>query len=212
MACAIGTVAACREPPTARAVDAEITRPMPTGPAPAPRCPDRESVESLGEVAPKGAWLERLATAELYVRLPPDKLVVAGAADQAVLRSYPSSPLRGKRVGDRQTTILAASRIYAVGEEVRVIHVLEVFAKGEELFVMGPKPITGEWADGKLVTPPVPTWGPFTMGVYDGAVLQSPGFDVNFEISVHRFDTPGLHHVQWRAGAVPSNVLCVEVR
>ncbi len=70
-----------------------------------------------------------------------------------------------------------------MNEPVRVIHVLEVFAKGEDLFVMGPKPITGEWVDGTRVTPEVPTWGAFTtMDVYDGLrrrVMQSPALDVN---------------------------------
>lgn len=200
-----------REAPVAHAVDAEM-KPSPSTAAPSPRCPDAVTIASLGEVGtPPGAWLSRLETAELYVRIPKD-LVRAPEADNVVLRGYPKSPLRGRRNADRQITLLAERRVYAVNEPVRVIHVLEVFAKGEDLFVMGPKPITGEWVDGTRVTPEVPTWGAFTMGIYDGAVMQSPGLDVNFEISVYPFATPGLHHVQWRAGVVDSNVLCVEVR
>jgi len=195
----------------AHALDAEM-KPTPSASAPAPRCPDAVTLASLGEAhAPPGAWLARLEFAELYVRIPKD-LVRAPEADHRVLRSYPKSPVRGRSHAGRQITLLAESRVYAVHEAVRVLHVLEVTAKGEELFVMGPKPITGEWVDGVRVTPEVPKWGAFTMGDYDGAVLQSPGLDVNFEISVYTFATPGLHHVQWKAGVVDSNVLCIEVR
>jgi hypothetical protein len=77
---------------------------------------------------------------------------------------------------------------------------------------MGPKPVVGEHVDGVLATDPVPAWGAFTTGVYDGVVLESPGVDTHYDVTRYRFATPGVHRIQWRAGEHVSNVLCLEVR
>ena len=56
---------------------------------------------------------------------------------------------RAKAVGGTRLTILAKKNRYRVNEEVRIIHVLEVVEPGHRLFVMGPKPIYGEYIDGQ---------------------------------------------------------------
>ena len=95
---------------------------------------------------------------------------------------------------------------------MRIVHVLERTEPGQPLYIMGPKAITGLFVDGSLEGPPEPASGGLVPGVYDGAVLPSPGVDTNFERSVVRFRTPGLHRVQWRVGGMASNELCVDVR
>lgn len=160
---------------------------------------------------PLPEYLERMSSVEIFVRRG-DAIDVAPAADLAVVRDYPRTRARGPLVDGRRMTLMTAKRAVGVGEAVRVIHVLEVERAGEELFVMGPKPVVGEHVDGKLAGDPVPEWGAFTMGIYDGAVLPSPGVDTNYEITSYTFHEPGVHRIQWRAGEQMSNVLCVEVR
>lgn len=158
-------------------------------------------------------YLQRLQTSgELYVRRE-SRIENASAEDVALLRSYPTSPIRGPLVEGRRVTILTAKTSLAIGEPVRVIHILEVERDGDELFVMGPKPVVGEYVDGEL-TPggEIPEWGPFTMGVYDGAVLKSPGVDTNYEITTYAFRERGTHTIQWRAGKHMSNILHIEVK
>ena len=173
---------------------------------PAARCP--EASAPAWATAP--AWLDDLVRRGLFVR-EGERIVDAPAEDLAVLRTYRDGRDLGPLREGSRLTLLAARRVYAVGEPVRVVHVLERTLPGHDLYIMGPKAVTGVWVDGALASPPEPAegLGPTT---YDGAVLQSPGADTNFERSVHRFRAPGLHRVQWRAGGMTSNELCVEVR
>jgi len=156
------------------------------------------------------AWLAALVSRGLYVR-DGERIVDAPVSDLAVLRSYLDGRDLGPLREGSRLTILAARRVYAVGEPVRVVHVLERTLPGQELYIMGPKAVTGVWVDGSLASAPEPDEG-LMPTTYDGAVLPSPGADTNFERSVHRFRAPGLHRVQWRAGGMTSNELCVEVR
>jgi hypothetical protein len=157
----------------------------------------------------------RITNTEIYVRVTTDAgpdLVVAPPEDLAVVRAYPTGRVRGPLdAKGTRVTILTAKKTYRVGEEIRVVHVAEFNAKGDEVFVMGPKPVTGEYLDDELVSEAIPSWGPFTMGVYDGAVVKSPWVDTNYEITTYRIAQRGLHRLQWRAGTVLSNVLCVRV-
>jgi hypothetical protein len=164
------------------------------------------------------AYLVRLeASGDLYARVG-GGIVPAPAADHAVLRGYPRWVDKGALAlpsGER-LTILTSKRAYSVGEEVRVVHVHEATMPGVELYVMGPKAIYGEYVDGKLASPAAIA----PPGPYDGAVVQSPGVDHNYEVSVHRLPA-GTHTIEWRfatlsSGLPPtmlrSNVLTVEVR
>jgi hypothetical protein len=159
-------------------------------------------------------YLERLARqGDLYARVG-DQVVAAPAADIAVLRSYPSSASKGPLDNRGQRlTILTAKQRFAPSEEVRVVHVHEATLPGVELYVMGPKAIYGEYVDGVLASPAAAA----PLSAYDGAVIQSPGVDTNYEVSVHRL-RPGKHTIQWRFATLSgpellaSNVLELEVR
>ena len=134
----------------------------------------------------------------------------APAADVAVARSYPSYADKGLLVNGRRLTVMSRSLLYRVAEEVRVIHVVEVVEPGQELYVMGPKPVYGEYLNDVLVTPQPPgdIWAPDT---YNGPVLPSPAVDYNYEITAYRFDRAGKHTVQWCIGNLRSNRLEIEV-
>jgi hypothetical protein len=145
-------------------------------------------------------------TPELYARQN-GGIVKAPADDQAVAATYATSRVRGPLVDGQRITILAAKTAYQVGEEVRVIHVLEAPEPGHEVFVMGPKAIHGELVDSVERTPPDP--GPMS---YDGRVLQSPAVDFNYEVTAYKFDVPGIHLIQWKVGKLASNVLAIDVK
>jgi hypothetical protein len=164
--------------------------------------------------APAGPAASAPAVIPDYLKEPPQLMARAGAAivpappgDQAVAASYARSPVRGPLKDGVRITILTERTKYKVGEEVRVIHVLEAPEPGHELYVMGPKAIYSEYVDGVERTPP-PSGTP---GSYDGRVLPSPGVDWNYEVTVYRLQTPGPHRVQWRADGRESNVIEVEV-
>ena len=148
-----------------------------------------------------------------YLKQPPQlfardgaSIVPAPPGDHAVAATYARSAVRGPLRDGVRITILTERAKYKVGEEVRVIHVLEAPEPGHELYVMGPKPIHSEYVDGVERTPPPPA-----PGSYDGRVLQSPGVDWNYEVTTYRFTTPGPHRLQWRADGRESNVIELEV-
>lgn len=184
-------------------VASETRAPKTTAPSPPPAPAPTALPEYLSRLEKDGDLYERDA----------GSIVDAPPADVAVLRTYPRFADKGPETGvsgDR-LTILTAKTIYAVGEEVRVVHVHEVLRPGVTLYVMGP--IFGEYVDGALASPaaaapPAP---------YDGAVRPSPGEDHNYEVSVHRL-AKGTHTIQWRFATlsgptvIPSNVLRIEVR
>jgi hypothetical protein len=149
-----------------------------------------------------------------YLKEPPqlfarsgESIVPAPPGDQAVAATYAKSPVRGPLHEGARITILTERTKYKVGEEVRVIHVLEAPEPGRELYVMGPKPIYSEYVDGALRTPPPPP----VPAPYDGRVVPSPGADFNYEVTTYRFTAPGPHRIQWRDGGRESNVIELEV-
>src|SRR5947208_1571653 len=86
-----------------------------------------------------------------------------------------------------------------LGEQVRVLHVLEAIAPGVQVFVMGPKPIYDEFVDGKNARlRSAGFWD-----VYDGRVLDGPTVDFNYDITAYRFETLGRHTIQWKGGGDP---------
>ena len=144
-------------------------------------------------------------TPEVYVHAG-TQIVKAPAEDQTVAASFAASPTRGTLKDGQRITILTAKAKYAPNEEVRVIHILDAPEAGHPVYVMGPKPITGELVDGVEKTPAAPM-----ANAYDGRVVQSPAVDYNYEVTTYKFDTPGIHLIQWKANGMESNVIAVEV-
>lgn len=132
-------------------------------------------------------------------------------ADAAVVRAYATSP-HGKAIAKVRFSIATATTRVKVGEPVRILHVMETL-DATELWIMGPKAISGLRVDGALRGPetsrdPKQPWVPES---YDGAVITGPGLDSNFEITELRFDEPGRHTVVWHVGRWRSNTLVFEV-
>jgi hypothetical protein len=147
----------------------------------------------------------------LYLR-EGDRIVEAPAAMQAIAREYTTWIDKGEVSQGRRLTIMTRPLRYTVGEPIPVIHVLEATEPGVELYIMGPKPIYGEYLDGRLVTEPAPAgdepWAPV---IYDGPVLSGPGVDFNYEITTYVFQEPGVHQLHWQLGNLRSNTLQIEI-
>ncbi len=138
------------------------------------------------------------------------KIVPAPAEDQAVARSYPRWPDKGPLTAGRRLTVMARKSAYGANEEVRVIHVYEVVVPGLPVHVMGPKPVYGEYLDGKPATAELPPdEDPFAPREYDGRVATSPAADYNYDITRYRL-APGRHRLWWQIGGLRSNTLEVE--
>lgn len=137
-------------------------------------------------------------------------VVEAPAVDVDVAKNYPWFADKGPLVSGMRLTVMSQKLRYRLGEEVRVVHVVEVVEPGRELYVVGPKPIYGECIDGVLVTPAPPddVWEPAT---YNGPTLPSPAVDYNYDITSYRFNRLGVHTIQWRIGNLRSNELAIEV-
>ena len=137
-------------------------------------------------------------------------VVPAPPEDAEVARNYPRVSDKGPLVSGARLTLMARRHQYRAGEEIRVLHVVDVVEPGRQLYVMGPKPIYGEYVDDTLVTPlpPDDMWEPAT---YNGPILPTPAVDYNYAITSYRFDRVGTHRIQWRVGDLHSNVLSVEV-
>jgi hypothetical protein len=147
----------------------------------------------------------------LYVR-DADQIVEATPADQAVAKAYPVWRDKGVAVDGVALTIMTAKTSYAVGEEIRVIHVLDVGVPGRDVYVMGPKVPNDEFVDGARATPPPEIAGYPWVGSYDGVVLPSPAIDFNYDITSYRFTAPGKHVIEWRLGGLRSNTIALEIR
>ena len=149
---------------------------------------------------------------QLYLRQG-DELVPADPADERLAADYPDWPARGPVVDGRRISVGSVRSDYRVGEPVRIVHVAEILTPGHDLYVMGPKPVAGEWVDDTPAGPPAPggddPLAPTT--VYDGRVLPSPGVDTNYEVTAYTFDTPGPHTVRWQLGNLVSNVLVLRI-
>lgn len=185
----------------------------PPDPVESPRRPPQPRPVAAPVAAPPPAPPPAPAPIPDYLKPPPQLFARAGGSivpappgDHAVAATYATSPVRGPLHDGARITILTERTRYKVGEEVRVIHVLEAPEPGRELHVMGPKPIHDEYVDGTLRTPPPPA-----AAAYDGRVAPSPGVDWNYEVTTYTFATPGPHRIQWRGGGRESNVIELEV-
>jgi hypothetical protein len=146
----------------------------------------------------------------LYVR-EGNQVVEAPAEDSSLARGYPRWPAKGPVQGGRRLTIMTRKTSYQPGEAVRVIHVVEFTEPGHDAYIMGPKPVYGEYVDDQLATPPPPEGDPLVPLDYDGATLPSPAVDYNYEITSYTFDQPGMHQIFWRLDTLQSNVLTLTV-
>lgn len=156
---------------------------------------------------------ERTDVAEYQRRWPGlfmrqgDRVVEAPREDIEVAKSYPSWANKGAVVGDRRITIMTRATSYRVGEEVRLVHVLEVLEPGQKVFVMGPKTVYGEYVDGRLATAAASD----PAQAYDGRALDSPAVDYNYDITHYRFSEPGRHTIYWQMDELRSNTLDIDV-
>jgi hypothetical protein len=138
------------------------------------------------------------------------KVVDAPPEDVDVARRYPTFSDKGPVVSGMRLTIMSARTHYRIGDDVRVLHVVEVVEPGKEVFVMGPKAVYGEFVDDQAVTPAPPD-GLLQPTTYNGPTLDSPAVDYNYEVTSYRFTEPGQHSIQWRLGDLRSNTLLVDV-
>lgn len=146
----------------------------------------------------------------LYVR-EGESVVEAPPRDVVVAKSYPHFADKGPETAGRRITIMTERLKHRVGEDVRVIHIVEYTEPGHQAYVMGPKAVFGEYLNGELATAPVPDGDPLIPSAYNGRVLPSPAVDFNFEITSYRFESPGVYRIQWRLNELHSNVLEIEV-
>lgn len=146
----------------------------------------------------------------LYVR-DGDRIVEASASEIAVARTYPQFQDKGPIVDGRRITILTEGTVRRVAHAIRVIHVVEFLEPGSQVYVMGPKPICGEYINDELVTDPVPSGDPLVPVDYSGTTLPSPAVDYNYDITAYRLDQVMQYRIQWRLGELYSNVLAIEV-
>lgn len=147
----------------------------------------------------------------LYVRRG-ERVDPASDADKRLVQRYPDWPDKGEIVDGRRITIMTAATTPAPDEEVRVAHVFEALEPGEDVYIMGPKPVYGEYVDGKLATEtPQHPERPWTPAFYAGATLPSPAVDYSYEITSYRFAEPGEHTIVWDLGLLRSNRLTITV-
>jgi hypothetical protein len=113
---------------------------------------------------------------------------------------------------DQRLTLLTEHLDVRIGEPVTVWHVFETTAPNAELYIMGPKPVPGEYVDERLATASPPEGSAYPWQVlYDGAVLPSPGIDTHWEPSTYTFDKPGTHSIQWKVNGLESNTVVIKV-
>jgi hypothetical protein len=140
-----------------------------------------------------------------------DRIVEASPQDIALARSYSRFNDKGLIVDGRRITIITENTTHRPGDEVRVIHVVEFTEPGYQAYIMGPKPIYGEYINDELVTEAVPSGDPLVPVEYSGVTLPSPAVDYNLEITSYTFHSPGIYRIQWRLGLLTSNTLAVTV-
>jgi hypothetical protein len=146
----------------------------------------------------------------LYVR-DGNRIVEASHRDIAVARSYARFQDKGAIVNGRRITILTENTTHRIADEARIIHVIEFAEPGYQAYIMGPKPIFGEYINDELVTEPIPTGDPLVPTEYSGVTLPSPAVDYNFGITSYMFHVPGIYRIQWKLGFLESNTLVVTI-
>lgn len=150
--------------------------------------------------------------AEPLVLREGERISPASPDDQAVVQRYPEFTDKGPVIDGYRLTVLFRLTTSPSGEMVRVFHVCESMSADRPLYVMGPKPVLGEYIDDQLASDPSPSGGnPLSPSSYNGRVVPGPGIDTNYGVTEYRFDQPGRHSIQWRMPPYLSNVAWVEV-
>ena len=166
-------------------------------PQPASTLPSHMSTSSLPEIFMVENGVQILAPPEVH----------------AMRDSFATYPTRGRAREGCRLTIMAPKQTYERGEAVIVAHFVESVTSEKNLYLMGPKPVTGEYVDGHLATAPSSQEPePWVPSNYDGRVLKGPGIDAHFEATVYRFQDIGLHTIAWNPGKFKSNTLSIQVK
>ena len=139
--------------------------------------------------------------------------VVPNDADATLADRYHEWAGHGGVLGGRRVSICSARTDYRVGDEIRIVHAMEVIEPGHDVFVMGPKEVFDEYVDDVPCGDAggIDDVDPFSPAEYDGRVAASPAVDTNFMTTVHTFMGPGDHEISWRPGPLRSNVVRVRV-
>jgi hypothetical protein len=117
---------------------------------------------------------------------------------------------KGEVAGGVRLTVMSAP-VVSADELVQVVHVVEHTEPGAQVYVMGPKPVYGEYVDGRLATASPPAGeDPLAPLLYDGPVLPGPHIDSNYEITSYHLP-PGEHEIRWEFNGRRSNLLRVRV-
>ncbi|MGH9164422.1 MAG: hypothetical protein ACRDZW_02770 [Acidimicrobiales bacterium] len=125
---------------------------------------------------------------------------------------YQAWPDKGDVVDGARLTVMAARTTYGTGEAIRVVHVVEVVEAGRPVYVMGPKPVAGEEVDGAPTGGAPPAEGdPLVPADYDGATVDGPAVDDNYDVTLYRFGAAGTHEIRWNLGRRVSNTLQVAI-
>lgn len=142
-----------------------------------------------------------------------DRIINAPEDDVKVAKNYLKWREKGQVIDGKRLTILTQKTTYNVNDEVRVIHVVEVPEPGHDVYIMGPKKVYSEYIDDLLATEHPPKWeiDPFEPSFYDGAVLESPAVDYNYEITTYSFSKPGMHKIYWKLGDRQSNIITLKI-
>jgi hypothetical protein len=163
-------------------------------------------LEAVGEmkdpdlVSPLLEFALKPGMVEIGKRLRPDM----ESAGKAIKGAYRNSELRGDVKGGVKLTILTVKKSFAVNEPIHVFHVAETVQPGIELRLAGPLPVQ-DFIDGR------PAGAKAQLGVYNGRVSREPCIAVNYEITTHRFPTPGSHSIQWVEDGFVSNAIEVDI-
>lgn len=142
-----------------------------------------------------------------------NQLIDPEKEDLDVAETYPEWCDKGTVIDGRRLTILSKKQIYHVNEKVRIIHVLEVMLAGLDIYLMGPKQIYNEYIDSHIQGEELSLDQAdlFTPVEYDGRVVNGPGIDSNFEITVYSFPKSGVYKIYWQPGKWKSNILEIKV-
>jgi HEAT repeats len=133
------------------------------------------------------------------------------AVGEKVILSFHTFREKPELVEGRRITLLPEVLTAKIGDTIRIFHVYEDQRAESELYIMGPKAITGLVVDSKS-SADLGKLGDYPGEiVYDGVVISQPGWDYNFEITKLVFATEGEHTVEWRAFGLSSNVVRIWV-
>ncbi len=125
-------------------------------------------------------------------------IVDSPESDLRVAKAYPYDENKGPIENSRRATIMAAKTQYAIGEEVRIIHVMEVLKKGSYVHRSGPKTVYGEYINNALTSKSLED---ATRDNHEfDTLVGSPGVEFFCATTSYRFARPGLYKIEWHGG------------